>query len=105
MAEQELTNEEAIKILKEAIDLINRQKTEVVNLKDYNEDLLAEIRKLKGSTIVSNITENQRRIIRKAKGEAYKEFAKKLKEEWLDNYYVSPDVDFSDFVDNLLKEM
>ena len=44
-----------------ALDLINRQK--------------AEIEKLKGSTIVSNIMESKR-IKREAKAEAYKEFAK-----------------------------
>lgn len=46
-----------------ALDLINRQK--------------AEIEKLKGSTIVSNIMESQR-IKREAKAEAYKEFATKI---------------------------
>lgn len=49
-----------------ALDLINRQK--------------AEIEKLKGSTIVSNIMESQR-IKREAKAEAYKEFASKVKQE------------------------
>ena len=47
----------------DALDLINRQK--------------AEIEKLKGSTIVSNIMESQR-IKREAKAEAYKEFATKI---------------------------
>ena len=49
-----------------ALDLINRQK--------------AEIEKLKGSTIVSNIMESQR-IKREAKAEAYKEFASRVKQE------------------------
>lgn len=49
-----------------ALDLINRQK--------------AEIEKLKGSTIVSNIMESKR-IKREAKAEAYKEFANKVKQE------------------------
>lgn len=84
----------------EALDLINRQKT--------------EIEKLKGSTIVSNIMESQK-IKREAKAEAYKEFAEKIKksikenvdEAWhrddgngiYDAEYVLDDVD------NLLKEM
>lgn len=63
-----------------ALDLIKRQKAEIVNLKDYNEELLAEIRKLKGSTIVDNVTENQERIRREA--EAYKAFAEHSKEKW-----------------------
>lgn len=37
--------------------------------------------------------------------EAVKEFAERLKEVWWDNRYDSPDVDFEDFVDNLVKEM
>lgn len=73
-----------------ALDLINRQE--------------AEIEKLKGSTIVSNIMESQR-IKREAKAEAYKEFAEIIKDKWFDNRYDSPDVDFDDFISNLLKEM
>ena len=72
------------------LDLINSQK--------------AEIEKLKGSTIVSNIMESQR-IKREAKAEAYKEFAEIIKDKWFDNRYDSPDVDFDDFISNLLKEM
>ena len=83
-----------------ALDLINRQK--------------AEIEKLKGSTIVSNIMESQK-IKREAKAEAYKEFAEKIKksikenvdEAWhrddgngiYDAEYVLDDID------NLVKEM
>lgn len=48
-----------------ALELINRQKS--------------EIERLKGSTIVNNIMESQR-IKREAKVEAYKEFADKLEE-------------------------
>lgn len=73
-----------------ALDLINRQR--------------AEIEKMKGSTIVSNIMESQR-IKREAKAEAYKEFAEIIKDKWFDNRYDSPDIDFDDFIDNLLKEM
>lgn len=73
-----------------ALDLIDRQR--------------AEIEKLKGSTIVSNIMESQR-IKREAKVEAYKEFAEIIKDKWFDNRYDSPDVDFDDFISNLLKEM
>ena len=69
------------------LDLINRQK--------------AEIEKLKGSTIVSNIMESQR-IKREAKAEAYKEFAEIIKDKWFDNRYDSPDADFDDFISNLL---
>ena len=75
-----------------ALDLINRQK--------------AEIEKLKGSTIVSNIMESQR-IKREAKAEAYKEFAERLNEkaqiaDCFDSYNM---VVGTHFIDNLLKEM
>ena len=76
----------------DALDLINRQK--------------AEIEKLKGSTIVSNIMESQR-IKREAKAEAYKEFAERLNEkaqiaDCFDSYNM---VVGTHFIDNLLKEM
>ena len=65
-----------------ALDLINRQK--------------AEIEKLEGSTIVSNIMESQR-IKREAKAEAIKKFATKFLEKihehhyWLTDPYNSKD--------------
>lgn len=79
------------------LDLINRQK--------------AEIEKMKGSTIVSNIMESQR-IKREAKAEAYKEFAEKL-EEKLGCCHIISDEEYCGFdcgdihecIDNLLKEM
>ena len=99
-----MTDNEIIKILTDygtqckpevisaAISLINRQK--------------AEIEKLKGSTIVSNIMESQR-IKREAKAEAYKEFAERLNEEaqiadCFDSYNM---VVGTHFIDNLVKEM
>ena len=75
-----------------ALELINRQK--------------AEIERLRGSTIVSNIMESQR-IKREAKAEAYKEFAERLNEkaqiaDCFDSYNM---VVGTHFIDNLLKEM
>ena len=72
------------------LDLINRQK--------------AEIEKLKGSTIVSNIMESQR-IKREAKAEAYKEFAERLKSYLLLNKKDEMSVISFENVDTLLKEM
>ena len=78
MTDKKFTDEEIIKRLERCVkrgnrnydtdivlDLINRQK--------------AEIERLKGSTVVNNIMESQR-IKRKAKAEAYKEFAERLKD-------------------------
>ena len=45
------------------------------------------------------------KTVEQIKTEAYKEFAERLKEEWFNDDYDSPDVDFDEFVDNLLKEM
>ena len=80
------------RIVRKAEEEINRQK--------------AEIEKLKGSTIVSNIMESQR-IKREAKAEAYKEFAERLNEkaqiaDCFDSYNM---VVGTHFIDNLLKEM
>ena len=79
------------------LDLINRQK--------------AEIEKLKGSTIVSNIMESQR-IKREAKAEAYKEFATKIYQAFAventrDGYLdCTPNYTrLMECVDNVLKEM
>lgn len=66
-------NTHIIQILKGAIDLINYQKAEIIKLEYYNEDLLAELRKLKSSTIISDLMDSQR-IEREAKAEAFKEF-------------------------------
>ena len=40
-----------------------------------------------------------------SKSEAIKEFVERLKKVWWNNGYESPDVDFDDFIDNLVKEM
>ena len=76
----------------DALDLINRQK--------------AEIEKLKGSTIVSNIMESQR-IKREAKAEAYKEFAEGLKS----SIYINTDLlvyqceEVESVIDDVAEEM
>lgn len=50
MTNKKLTNEDVTKIIKEAIDVIDSQQTKIIMLKDYNEKLLTEIRKLTRST-------------------------------------------------------
>lgn len=82
----------------DALDLINRQET--------------EIEKLKGSTIVSNIMESQR-IKREAKAEAIKEFTERLKNKIKTecNPYGKPTFDYDTslaimyYIDNLVKGM
>ena len=51
------------------------------------------------------LSEDERANERKIKSEAYKEFAEIIKDKWFDNRYDSPDVDFDDFIDNVLKEL
>ena len=108
-------------LIKSAIDLINRQKAENINLKGHLEQLKSrydnaksEIKRLKGISVSPSkdpmdfcgvLCNYAEELIDKAKSEAYKEFAEHLKERWSNNYYDSPDVDFDEFVDNLLKEM
>lgn len=135
-----------LSLVNETIDLINRQQAEnkelaeaIHNLTiekdalfDKAEELKAEIERLKGSVIINNIMEIQK-IKRKAKSEAYKEFAKKLNTEikkayinnlevfgeHLKNHKDTPDFEFLStitgkenalrsldyFINNLLKEM
>lgn len=109
MTNEKHTNEEAIKILEEAIEVINRQKAEIGILRDYNKDMFAEIRNLNGS-LVSNTMENQK-IRREAKIEAYKEFAERLKQHKRKMSGFDLNEEFWDYavlvenIDELLKEM
>ena len=79
-------------LIKSAIDLINRQKAEI-------EELKIENKSLRSAANCYKLHYNE------ARTETYKEFAEHLKEKWSNNDYDSPDVDFDEFVDNLLKEM
>lgn len=50
-----MTNEEAIKIIREAIDVIKRQEAKIEILKDYSKDLIAEISNLKSSATIKDV--------------------------------------------------
>ena len=93
------------KYFRGAIDLINRQKAEIERLKNEN-DILS---KNADTAFQDGLNEAQdlyaEQVKAEIKSEAIKEFAEHLKEKWSNNYYDSPDVDFDEFVDNLLKEM
>lgn len=75
-----------------ALDLINRQKLEIERLQ-------------KEVNLVSIQFQDLQERTDEVKPEAYKEFAEKLKNKWFDEHYDSPNIDFDDFIDNLLKEM
>ena len=74
------------------LDLIKRQKAEI-------DELQIENKSLRSAANCYKLHYNE------ARTEAYKDFAEYLKEEWFNNDYDSPDVDFDEFVDNLVKEM
>ena len=78
-----------INILKNTLNLINRQKAENERLQDFNENLQT------GNTALSN-------EILEIKSEAIKEFAKELK----NCFAISKDyLDIINIIDNLVKEM
>lgn len=124
MTDKKLSDEEIIKNLKfcedcsaniniDIIDLITRQQAEIERLKQRNAVCEAanrcivwqrdrrdrEIEELHSQIAGLNIYKS------KIKAEAYKEFAERMKHSFFDNGYESPDVDFDDFIDTLLKEM
>ena len=95
-----------IKLDKLSLDLIKRQQAEIEGLRSVQlvqANRIAELRSTKFEQI--NVIQNLKQQLITSKSEAVKEFAERLKKVWFDNGYESPDVDFEDFVDNLVKEM
>lgn len=86
-----------------ALCLIERQKAEIERLKECPKCIYA----YDGNTTEYCIQGpcSNFKTVEQIKSETYREFAEHLKEKWFNNDYYSPDVDFGDFVDNLLKEM
>ena len=93
---QNLCDKDQLALERYALDLINRQKAELAD----NERLNKKVDKL-SEVLLDTIKIRYKQ----AKAEAYKEFAERLKNKWFDEHYDSPDVDFDDFIDTLLKEM
>ena len=92
------------KYFRGAIDLINRQQKEVERLKAEEEKYPFKCVMPFNSMVCSKSIEDYDHLDGNIWAEAVKEFAEHLKEEWFNNYYDSPDVDFDEFVDNLVKE-
>ena len=94
-----------ISVLRDSYRIVRKAEEEITRQK-------AEIEKLKGSTIVSNIMESQR-IKREAKAEAYKEFAERLENKIKTecNPYGKPTYDYDTsisilhYIDKLVEEM
>ena len=95
-----------IRLDKLSLDLIKRRQAEIERLRSVQlvqANRIAELRSTKFEQI--NVIQNLKQQLITSKFEAVKEFAERLKKVWFDNGYESPDVDFEDFVDNLVKEM
>ena len=85
-----------------ALDLINRLQAEIERLKECPKCIYEYDGKTTEYCVQGPCSNFK--TVEQIKSEAYKEFAEHLKERWSNNYYDSPDVDFDEFVDNLLKE-
>ena len=86
-----------------ALDLINHQKAEIERLKECPKCIYEYDGKTTEYCVQGPCSNFK--TVEQIKSEAYREFAEHLKEEWSNNYYDSPDVDFDEFVGNILKEM
>ena len=95
----------SIKLLKNTLDLINRQRAEIERLKEENKKLNLMVESIDDYMNPLPFKTDFDNAIETAKSEAVKEFAERLKKVWFDIGYESPDVDFEDFIDNLVKEM
>ena len=117
MTDKKLTDEEVVKALEcckdcsinlnfEIVQKIEDKNKEIFELTDIINSLKAEIERLNKEVSVARdayISIQDR--YEHTKAESYKEFAGIIKDKWFDNCYDSPDVDFDDFISNLLKEM
>ena len=91
------------KYFRGAINLINRQQAEIERLKECPKCIYEYDGKTTEYCVQGPCSNFK--TVEQIKSEAYREFAEHLKEEWSNNYYDSPDVDFDEFVGNILKEM
>lgn len=108
--------EKHIQVLKASLGLITRQKSEIEVLYQINTKSEKEIYELRKRLLSrENLEESFNRSVRAfdkrlektvklERATACKEFAERLKNKWFDERYDSPDVDFDDFIDNLLKD-
>lgn len=117
--ENEISADEITKGLNKLSQYNTELKTKITQILKKNIELNIEIARLKlkneilsknaDTAFQDGLNEAQdlyaEQVKAEIKSEAYKEFAEHLKERWSNNYYDSPDVDFDEFVDNLLKEM
>ena len=94
-----MTEKEVIETLKQAIDLIEGQQEKINKLEKARQKQAYLLCNLKGQKyeLIDRISA--------VKNEAHKEFAEIVKDKWFDNRYDSPNVDFDNFIDDVLKEL
>ena len=116
--ENEISTDEITKGLNKLIQYNTDLKTKITEILKKNIELNIEIARLKikneilsknaDTAFQDGLNEAQdlyaEQVKAEIKAEAIQEFAEHLKEKWSNNDYYSPDVDFDEFVDNLLKE-
>ena len=98
-----------VRLMRDALDLINRQKAENEMLKDlitYQKQEIKEKEQKYNQAVddMFGLIETTRKEIAEAKSEAIKKFAERLKEKGLRNNPYGGSVDNRD-IDNLVKEM
>ena len=89
-------------VAKDTRDLITRQKVEIERLKECPKCIYEYDGKTTEYCIQGPCSNFK--TVEQIKSEAYKEFAERLKEEWFSNRYYSPDIDFDEFIDIMIKE-
>ena len=91
------------KYFRGTIDIINRQQAEIERLERENEILSinADTAFQDGLNEAQDLYAEQ--VKAEVKSEAIKEFAERLKEEWFNNRYDSPDIDFDYFIDLVIR--
>lgn len=115
-------SDDVINTLLDALDLIKQQRENIERLQSMNRakldtihDLQADTNKLKEQlqAEIEQWREEANKYqklwciavddIETAKSEAMQKFAERLKDVWFDNGYDSPNIDFDDFIDNIVK--
>ena len=90
------------KYFRGAIDLINRQQAEIERYERENNSKFDKWKLLDDRT-KQRYAELYEEAKSAVKSEAIKEFAERLKEEWFNNRYDSPDIDFDYFIDLVIR--
>ena len=93
-------------LFRNVLSLLCQKEATIVSLQTVKEHQQAEIEKLEIELDAMRGAANSYKFhYNESKSEAIKEFVERLKKVWWNNGYESPDVDFDDFIDNLVKEM